>query len=96
MCDERNTGLFSNGMTEKKRDMVYLEEMTKCPLSDVLRIAQSPVRVFSIWFVLSGSFCLFVILLPLVFTAEPRVDAFPVDELCGRSLYIGRRRRPPR
>jgi hypothetical protein len=56
-------------------------------VSDVLRIAQSSVGVFSIWFVLSGSFCLFVILLPLVSTAELRVDEFPVDELCGRSLY---------
>jgi hypothetical protein len=27
-------------------------------------------------------------------TAELRVDEFPVDELCGRSLY--KRRRPPR
>jgi hypothetical protein len=63
-------------------------------VSDVFRIAQWSVGVFSIWFVLSGSFCLFVILslvilLPLVSTAELRLDDFLVDELCGRSLYIG-------
>jgi hypothetical protein len=40
----------------------------------------------SICFVLSGSFCLFVILFPLVSTADLRVDDFPVDDLCGRSL----------
>jgi hypothetical protein len=63
-------------------------------VSDVLRIAQWSVGVFSIWFVLSDSFCLFVILslvilLPFVSTAELRLDDFLVDELCGRSLYIG-------
>jgi hypothetical protein len=35
------------------------------------------------------SVCLFVILFPSVSTAELRVDDFPVDDLCGRSLYIG-------
>jgi hypothetical protein len=63
-------------------------------VSDLFRIAQWSVGVFSIWFVLAGSFYLFVILstvilLPLVSTAELRLDDFLVDELCGRSLYIG-------
>jgi hypothetical protein len=31
-------------------------------VTDVLRIAQASVGVFSIWFILSGSFCVFVIL----------------------------------
>jgi hypothetical protein len=86
MCGERNTGLFPDGMTEKKRGTISGGDDE---VSDVLRIAQSSVGVFSIWFFLSGSFCLFVILLPLVSTAELRVDEFPVDERCGRSLYIG-------
>jgi hypothetical protein len=56
---------------------------------DVMWIAQSSVGVFSIWLFLSICCSVdFVILFPLVYTAELRVDEFPVDELCGRSLYI--------
>jgi hypothetical protein len=52
MCGERNTGLFSDGMTEKKRGtgMGY-PEMTSSFMADCVIVC-----FLSIWFVLSGSF----------------------------------------
>jgi hypothetical protein len=47
-------------------------------------LSRSFYLVFSVYL----SVCLLVILFPLVSTAELRVGDFPVDELCGRSLYI--------
>jgi hypothetical protein len=95
MCGEKNTGQFSDGMTEteKKRGtgMGY-PEMTKFMADCVI------VCFFSIWFVLSGSFylvlsvylslCLFVILFPLVSTEERRVDELPVDRLRGSEFLV--------
>jgi hypothetical protein len=53
---------------------------------DVMRIAQASVGVFSIWFFLSGSFCLFVILFLLASTEELQVDELPEDELMVEEL----------
>jgi hypothetical protein len=54
----------------------------------VLRIAESSVGVFSFWSVLSGSFCLFVILLLLASAQEARLDELQVDELPGDALTV--------
>jgi hypothetical protein len=63
MCGQRSTGLFSDGMTEKKG------HGNRISGDDELMVDCVIVSFFSIWFVLSGSFYLFVILLSLVSTA---------------------------
>jgi hypothetical protein len=95
MCGEKNTGQFSDGMTEtemKRGTGMGYPEMTKFMADCVI------VCFFSIWFVLSGSFylvlsvylsfCLFVILFPLVSTEERRVDELPVDRLRGSEFLV--------